>query len=104
MFASSSGASTSSRMQYGLGFARNNAINRATAVIAFSPPESSERFRGSFPGGARDDVDAGVQNVLGIGLQNQVGRAAAEALAEQFLEVPANGLERLREPPATSRR
>ena len=38
--ASSSAASTSSRMQNGLGLLLKMLINRATAVMVFSPPES----------------------------------------------------------------
>ena len=38
--ASSRAASTSSRMQKGLGLLRKIAISSATAVMVFSPPES----------------------------------------------------------------
>src|SRR5256885_12954517 len=49
--ASSRAASTSSRMQNGLGLLRKIASNRATAVIVFSPPDISEMLRSSLPGG-----------------------------------------------------
>ena len=42
-FASSSGASTSSRTQIGAGFERNAAKINAIAVNACSPPERRER-------------------------------------------------------------
>ena len=46
MFASSSGASTSSSTQKGLGFALNMAKSNAIAVMACSPPERSEMLWG----------------------------------------------------------
>src|SRR5579883_1757849 len=51
MLASSSGASTSSRMQNGLGAYWKIPTSRARAVSAFSPPESSNTFCSFFPGG-----------------------------------------------------
>ncbi len=51
MFASSSAASTSSRMQNGLGLLRKIANSSATAVSVFSPPLISEMLRSSLPGG-----------------------------------------------------
>ncbi len=51
MLASSSGASTSSRMQNGAGLSWKIANTSATAVIAFSPPESSEMLLTRLPGG-----------------------------------------------------
>src|SRR5690606_2515144 len=49
--ASSSGASTSSSRQNGAGLRRKIANTRATAVIAFSPPDSSEMLDTRLPGG-----------------------------------------------------
>src|SRR4029453_14753780 len=51
MFASSSGASTSSRMQNGDGRKRKIAIRSEIAVSAFSPPERSRIDWFRFPGG-----------------------------------------------------
>ena len=50
-FASSSGASTSSSRQNGLGLIRKIAKISDTAVSAFSPPDSSSRLRTCLPGG-----------------------------------------------------
>ena len=49
--ASSSGASTSSSRQNGAGFSWKMANTSATAVIAFSPPDSSEMLDTRLPGG-----------------------------------------------------
>src|SRR5450631_2083425 len=51
MFASSSGASTSSRIQNGLGVYWKIPTSSASAVSAFSPPESRSTFCNFFPGG-----------------------------------------------------
>ena len=51
MLLSSRAASTSSRMQKGLGLAWNMARRSATAVMDFSPPERRLIERSSFPGG-----------------------------------------------------
>ena len=51
MLASSSGASTSSITQNGLGWYLKIAISSATAASAFSPPESSRTFCSRLPGG-----------------------------------------------------
>ena len=51
MFASSSGASTSSRMQKGEGLYWKIAKSSEIAVSAFSPPESSITFCRRLPGG-----------------------------------------------------
>src|SRR6185312_14005741 len=51
MLASSSGASTSSRMQNGLGWYWKMPTSSASAVIAFSPPESRSTFCRRLPGG-----------------------------------------------------
>ena len=50
-FASSSGASTSSSRQNGAGLSWKIANTSATAVIAFSPPDSSEMLDTRLPGG-----------------------------------------------------
>src|SRR5208282_5053927 len=49
MLASSSGASTSSRMQNGLGVYWKMPTSRASAVSAFSPPESRSTFFNFLP-------------------------------------------------------
>ena len=49
--ASSSGASTSSKRQKGLGFTIKKAKSTAIAVSAFSPPESNAIFCSFLPGG-----------------------------------------------------
>src|SRR5215831_18520977 len=49
--ASSRGASTSSRMQNGLGAYWNIPTSSASAVSAFSPPDSSSTFCRRLPGG-----------------------------------------------------
>src|SRR5262249_46959341 len=51
MLASSRGASTSSRMQNGLGWYLKIPTSNARAVRAFSPPESSRTFCSFLPGG-----------------------------------------------------
>src|SRR5690348_9875726 len=51
MLPSSSGASTSSSRQNGAGFRLKIAITSATAVIAFSPPDSNEMWLFRLPGG-----------------------------------------------------
>ena len=50
-FMSSRGASISSMTQKGLAFIRKSANKSDIAVIAFSPPESSDMFCSFFPGG-----------------------------------------------------
>ena len=50
-FASSSGASTSSKTQIGAGFAKKTAKISANAVKVCSPPDSSDRVDSFFPGG-----------------------------------------------------
>ena len=51
MLLSSRAASTSSRMQKGLGFDLKMARSRATAVSDFSPPERRRMLVASLPGG-----------------------------------------------------
>ena len=51
MLASSRGASTSSRMQKGLGVYWKMPTSKARAVSAFSPPESSSTLCRRLPGG-----------------------------------------------------
>jgi hypothetical protein len=82
--ASSSAASTSSRMQNGLGLLWKMAMIRAMAVIVFSPPLSSEMLR----------------SVVRV-FEHDVPLTAAEDLAEQRLEVCADRLEGLGEQAAT---
>jgi hypothetical protein len=116
LFASSSGASTSSRMQNGLGLLLKMLISSAMQVIAFSPPESWLIVAGFLPGGwARISIPASSGSIasspagasarrahdrlqLDLGLQEDVGLAAAEQLAEHALEVLADGRQRLLEP------
>src|SRR5512141_1903244 len=81
---SSSGASTSSSTQIGAGLVRNTAKIKAMAVSACSPPDRSDRV-------------AGFERVLALD-QLQLGRAAAEKLREQVLEVLVYLLERLQQP------
>ena len=86
VFASSRAASTSSSRQNGLGLLRKIASNSATAVSVFSPPLMSERPRSSLPGGRATMSTPGFEHVVRV-IQHDVGHAAAEELAEQFLEV-----------------
>ena len=64
MLASSSGASTSSRMQKGDGLYWKIANSSEIAVSAFSPPESSITFCRRLPGRLGHDVDAALEHVL----------------------------------------
>ena len=56
-----------------------------TAVSAFSPPLISSMLPSFLPGRLREDLDAGLEHVLGVG-EAQLGRAAAEHLREELLE------------------
>jgi len=85
MLGSSSGASTSSRMQKGLGWYLKTAISSASAVRAFSPPESSSTFLETLAGRRSDDVDAGVGRVGFVGEAHLAG-AAVEEGREQLAE------------------
>ncbi len=60
------------------------------AVSACSPPESSDRVCGFLPGRLGEDVEAGLEGVVGFD-QLQLGGAAAEEGREEALEVLVDG-------------
>src|SRR5215469_4753972 len=82
MLASSSGASTSSRMQNGLGWYWKIPTSSESAVIAFSPPESSNTFCNRFPGG-----DATTSMPLSALFSSSVSRMNALPPPNSFLKV-----------------
>ena len=100
MLASSSAASTSSRTQNGLGRLRKIASKQRHAghrLFAAAEQRNAARLLAGRPG---DDLDAAVQNI-DVLLQHDVGVPAAEQVAEQRLEMPLDGLQRLgKQPPA----
>ena len=56
-----------------------------------SPPESSEMLRGCLPGGRATIDDAALEHVAaGVVFENDVGLAAGEQPAEDFLKMPAH--------------
>ena len=80
MLASSSGASTSSRMQKGDGLYWKIANSSEIAVSAFSPPESSITFCRRLPGGwAMTSMP--LSSTSSSSRRRQAGGAAAEELA-----------------------
>ncbi len=85
MFASSSGASTTSSRQNGVGLIRKIEMIKATAVSAFSPPDSSITLA-CFCGGLDDDVDTGLQLILLVG-QLSSARAATEQSWKDLLKL-----------------
>src|ERR1043166_3876020 len=78
--ASSSGASTSSSTQIGEGLVRNTAKMSASAVNAFSPPDSSVSASSRLPGGP------------------ELGGAAAEQRLEQAAEMAVDRIEGFEQP------
>jgi hypothetical protein len=83
--ASSSGASTSSSRQNGLGLIRKIAKIRLTAVSAFSPPDSSSRLRTCLPGGWAT-ISTPVPSMILRSVSTQPRRPAAEQPREDLLE------------------
>ena len=77
---SSSGASTSSSRQNGAGFRSKIENTSATAVSAFSPPDSCWMELLRLPGGRAMIGDAGLEHVLADELQ--IGMPAAEEARE----------------------
>src|SRR5580698_581096 len=82
ILASSSGASTSSRMQNGLGVYWKLPTSRARAVSAFSPPESSSTLCKRLPGG-----DATTSMPLSAEFSSSVSFIKAWPPPKSFLEV-----------------
>ena len=80
---SSSGASTSSSRQNGAGFRSKIENTSATAVSAFSPPDSRWMVLFFLPGGRAMTATPAVQDVLADELQ--VGVAAAEQARKLLL-------------------
>ena len=96
MLASSSGASTSSRMQKGEGLYWKIANSSAIAVSAFSPPESSSTFCSRLPGGWAM-MSMPLSRTSSSSSRRQPAGAAAEELLEHLPEVLVDDLERLAE-------
>jgi hypothetical protein len=88
---SSSGASTSSSRQNGAGFRSKIENTSATAVSAFSPPESCVDRAVALAGRARHDRDASLEHVLADELE--IGVAAAEEPRELLLQAGVDAVE-----------
>ena len=95
--ASSSGASTSSSTQKGDGLTRKMANSSDTAVIAFSPPDSSSMFCITFLPGGLATISTPVSSRSLSSVRLQVRRAAAEHAREDLLELGVDGVEDLAE-------
>ena len=94
MSASSRAASTSSRMQKGVGLTLNRLkIRAAAAVSARSPPESRERLVARLPGG-RVIISMPVSATSSGSVSVKLSRAAAEKTGEISRKGLGNGHKR----------
>jgi hypothetical protein len=94
MFASSSGASTSSSRQNGVGRIRKSENTSAVAVSAFSPPESRLSDWSFFPDSCTT-ISTPASAPSSPGNQLETGDAAGEHLREDLGELRVRRLERL---------
>ena len=89
-------------MQNGDGLIWKMAKMRLTAVSAFSPPLISSMLDELLARRLREDVDARLEHVLGVG-EPELGATAAEHLREDLLEARVDGVERLLEEASSTR-
>ena len=90
--ASSSGASTSSSTQIGAGLVRNTAkisASRGQRLLAAGEQRHGLRLLARRAG---EDLEAGLERIVGFD-QLQLGRAAAEQVREQPLEMAVDDVE-----------
>ncbi len=99
-FASSRGASTSSRTQIGEGFVRKTAKISAVAVSACSPPGQESHALRLLPRWARQNLEAGFEGIVRID-QGQFRGSAPEQGREQVPEMAVDDIEGAQEPLAS---